>query len=143
MEKMIQKMGRIGEYIRIIDGLKDECTERFDTDPVYRGALLHYLYLLADTCIVLAEMTIKAKNLRPPQSYSEAFDILGENGILDPEFAFSFAKIAGFRNFLAHDYETISSGIICNKILAQIPDIKTFVTQIETSFNLHGSLPWS
>ncbi|MEJ2684518.1 MAG: DUF86 domain-containing protein [Candidatus Sulfobium sp.] len=69
------------------------------------GALLYYLYLLADSCVSLAEMVIKKKSLRIPQSYQEAFDILGEGGVLEPAFAFDFAKIAGFRNFLAHDYE--------------------------------------
>ena len=72
MERLIQKIGRINEYISIIQGLKGDCNANFDTDPVYRGPLLHYLYLLADT-FVLAEMTIKKRNLRPPQSYSEAF----------------------------------------------------------------------
>jgi uncharacterized protein YutE (UPF0331/DUF86 family) len=133
VERIVQKIGRINEYIRIIDSLKDECNARFDTDLVYRGALLHYLYLLADTSIVLAEMTIKKKNLRHPQSYAEAFDILGDSGVLDSEFAFSFARIAGFRNFLAHDYDTIDSGIICNKILASLEDIQAYVQQIKKS----------
>ena len=54
---------------------------------------------MADTCIVLAELVISQKDLRTPQSYSEAFNILGENGILDPAFAYSFAKIAGLEIF--------------------------------------------
>lgn len=136
MERIIQKIGRINEYIKIINGLKNDCDERFDTDAVYRGAMLHYLYLLTDTCIVLAEMIIKQKNLRTPQSYSEAFDILGDSGILDAEFAYSFAKIAGFRNFLAHDYDSIDSGIICTKILASLADIETYIQQIKQSCGL-------
>ncbi|WP_299983278.1 DUF86 domain-containing protein [Desulfobacula sp.] len=135
MERIIQKIGRINEYIKIIENIKDECEKRFDTDAVYRGAMLHYLYLLADTSIVLAEMTIKKKNLRTPQSYSEAFDILGDSGVLDPEFAYSFAKIAGFRNFLAHDYDIVDSSIICSKILDSIMDIQTYVQQIKISFS--------
>ncbi len=136
MERILQKIGRINEYISIIKDLKDDCDKKFDTDLVYRGALLHYLYLLADTCIVVAEMTIKNKNLRPPQSYSEAFDILGDHGVLEPEFAYSFAKIAGFRNFLAHDYDTIDIKIICDKILIEIKNIQTYVAQIQKSFDL-------
>ncbi len=131
MERIIRKIGRINEYLKIIDTLKDECDARFDTDAVYRGAMLHYLYLLTDTSIVLAEMVIKAKNLRTPQSYSEAFDILGDSGILDAEFAYSFAKIAGFRNFLAHDYDTIDSDIICKKILVSLDDIQNYIRQIK------------
>lgn len=55
--------------------------------------------------MTLAELVIKHKKLRIPQLYHEAIDILGENRILEPAFAYKFARIAGFRNFLAHDYE--------------------------------------
>ncbi len=130
MERIRQKIGRIGEYLKIIDTLKPSCHDRFDSDPVYRGAMLHYLYLMADTCIVLAEMVIKKKGLRHPQYYSEAFDILGENGILESGFAFSFAKIAGFRNFLAHDYDTIDALVICGSVLESLTDVKTYIRQI-------------
>ena len=136
MERLIQKIGRINEYMKIIDTIKDECDEKFDKDPVYRGAMLHYLYLLTDTCIALAGMVIKKKNLRIPQSYAEAFDILGESGVLDADFAYSFAKIAGFRNFLAHDYETIDSGVICTKVLASLTDIRKYIRQIQKSCDL-------
>lgn len=104
-EKIQQKSSRIIEYLNLIDSIKDECEKQFIADPIYRGALLHYLYLMADTCIALAEQVIRDQKLRSPQSYHEAFDILGDAGILNPGFAYSFSKIAGFRNFLAHDYE--------------------------------------
>ncbi|MCA1793549.1 MAG: DUF86 domain-containing protein [Desulfobacteraceae bacterium] len=57
-------------------------------------------------------------------------------GVLDAEFAYSFAKIAGFRNFLAHDYETIDSGVICTKVLASLTDIRKYIRQIQESCNL-------
>ena len=133
MERIIQKIGRIKEYLSLIQSIKGECLQRFTSDPIYRGALLHYLYLLADTCISLAEMVIKYKKLRVPQSYQETFDILGENRILKPDFAFSFAKIAGFRNFLAHDYENIDAKSICENALSKLDDVKTFIDQIEKS----------
>jgi uncharacterized protein YutE (UPF0331/DUF86 family) len=66
-----------------------------------------YFIILSDSCIVLAELVIKHKGLRIPQSYAEAFDILGENHVLDADFAYRFASVAGFRNFLALDYEKI------------------------------------
>ena len=69
-ERIIQKTGRIKEDLQIIDDLKPDCEKRFSTDPVYRRAILHYLYLLADTCIALAEIIIRHKNLRPPQSHT-------------------------------------------------------------------------
>lgn len=136
MERILQKIGRIREYLNLIQSMKDECEERFAIDPLYRGALLHYLYLLTDTCISLAEMVIKQRNLRVPQSYQEAFDILGGNGILEPAFAFDFAKIAGFRNFLAHDYEQIDAKIVCRNVLSKIEDVKKYLVQIENALEM-------
>ncbi len=130
-ERMEQKIGRIQEYKDLLGRIQNECWQRFDTDPIYRGALLHYLYLMADSCIALAEMMIKHKSLRPPQTYSESFDILGDNRILEPEFAYSFARIAGFRNLLAHDYERVDGERICKGLLNSLQDVEYFVQQIQ------------
>jgi uncharacterized protein YutE (UPF0331/DUF86 family) len=134
MERIANKIARIREFLSLIRSLKDDCLNRFTSDPLYRGALLHYLYLMADACIALAEMVISQKDFRSPQSYSEAFDILGENGILDPAFAYSFAKIAGFRNFLAHDYEKVDAEQICRAVLSDLEDVETFLQQIADHF---------
>ena len=132
-ERIYQKLGRIREYLSLIEDIEDECVKRFAADPIYRGALLHYLYMMSDSCISLAEMVIKHKKLRAPQSYQEVFDILGENKVLQPEFSFSFAKIAGFRNFLAHDYEKIDTFFICEDVLSKLDDVKKFLREIEVS----------
>lgn len=131
MERIHHRIGRIREHLAFLRSIKDRCRERFEADRIYRGALLHYLYLLADSCIVLAELIIKHRKLRPPQSYAEAFDILGENEILEAGFAYRFAAIAGFRNFLAHDYEKISGDFVCGNILASLDDVDEFLQQVE------------
>lgn len=136
VERIRQKIGRINEHLAIIRAIKDDCSVKFTTDPVYRGALLHYLYLLSDSCIVLAELVIKNKGLRIPQSYAESFDILGDNHILDSEFAYRFASIAGFRNFLAHDYEKIDQEMICGRIMASLEDVDRYIQQICAAMGL-------
>jgi len=131
LERIEQKMGRIREYVHLLRSIQDDCLERFDADPIYRGAMLHYLYLMADSCIALAELVIKHRSLRSPQTYSEAFDILGNNRILDPEFAYSFARVAGFRNLLAHDYEMIDGPKICKTLLSGLDDVEQYLNQME------------
>lgn len=131
LERIEQKKGRILEYVNLIKGIRENCPERFDTDPVYRGALLHYLYLMADSCICLAILVIKQKALRPPQTYSEAFDILAANRVIDPNFAYRFAKIAGFRNFLAHDYESVDGHRICKYLVSGLDEVEEYVARID------------
>ena len=129
-ERILQKTGRVKEYLKLIKQLAPDCDKKFNTDPIYRGALLHYLYLMADTCVALAEQMIRQHSLRQPQSYHEAFDILGKADILEPAFAYSFSRIAGFRNFLAHDYEEIEAVTICHEILNKLPEVEEFLQQI-------------
>jgi uncharacterized protein YutE (UPF0331/DUF86 family) len=46
-------------------------------------------------------------------------------------FAYEFARIAGFRNFIAHDYERIDALFVCEDVLSRLGDVDTFVGQIE------------
>lgn len=78
---------------------------------------------------------IKHRGLRASQSYAEAFDILGENGILDKKFAYDFARIAGFRNFLAHDYEKVDGAFVCGQILAMLDNVDSFLDQVKKSLD--------
>ena len=136
LHKIEKKIDRLEYYLKLLDEYKQDCKDRFLNDPMYEGALLHYLYLVSDGCISLAEMVIKYKSLQKAQSYYESIDILGENGILPKEFAYDFAKIASFRNFLAHDYEKVDYLVICEEVLEKVDDIKEYLAYIKKSVNL-------
>ena len=129
--KIEAKITKLRYYLKLLHEYKADCKERFLKDPMYEGALLHYLYLLSDGCISLAEMVIKEKSLPNPQSYYEAIDILGENNIIPREFAYNFARIASFRNFLAHDYEKIDYLQICDSILKKLDEVEQYLKYIE------------
>ena len=130
-EAIQAKIARIFEYVATLDGLKENCVQRMKGDKVYRGSVLYYLYMVADSCVALAEMIIKLRDLRPPQSYSEAIDILGENEIIPQEFAYEFARIAGFRNFLAHDYEKVVYEDICETMLNKLDEVRQYIAFVK------------
>jgi uncharacterized protein YutE (UPF0331/DUF86 family) len=129
--KIEAKIKRIRYYLSLLETYKPECKERFASDPMFEGALLHYLYLASDGCIALAEMMLKHKNIGASQSYYEAIDTLGEYTIIPKEFAYGFAKIASFRNFLAHDYEKIDTLVICEEALNKLDDIERYLKYIQ------------
>ncbi|MEN4054143.1 MULTISPECIES: DUF86 domain-containing protein [Sulfurimonas] len=133
LPKIEAKINKLEYYLSLLDSYKEDCKERFVKDPMYEGALLHYLYLVSDGCIALAEMLIKYKSLATPQSYYEAIDILGMNGIIPKEFAYSFAKIASFRNFLAHDYEKIDYLLICEDSLKKLDEVREYLEYIKNA----------
>ncbi|RME50868.1 MAG: DUF86 domain-containing protein [Caldilineae bacterium] len=131
MGRIEKKIRRIENLLAILEDLKPDCKEKFLTDSLYQGALLHYLYVTADSCISLAEMIIKDARLEQPESYHEAIDILGEHRILPPDFAYDFASIASFRNFLAHDYERVDYLVICEQVLNRLDDIRTYLNFVK------------
>ena len=133
--KIEAKINRIRYYLTLLESYKADCAKRFGKDPMYEGALLHYLYLTSDGCIALAEMMLKFRKIGTPQSYYEAIDALGEYGIIPADFAYDFAKIASFRNFLAHDYEKIDAKIICEEALKKLDDIRFYLDAVEKNLN--------
>jgi len=133
-ERIRIKIERVREYEKILKDMRKDCEKKFLKDPIYRGALLHYLYLISDSCISLSEAVIRDKGLRTPQSYSETIDILCENKILPSDFAYEFAKIASLRNFLAHDYEKIDYLRICRDALQKLGEIEEYIKFIEKNY---------
>ena len=51
--------------------------------------------------------------------------------MLASDFAYRFAGIAGFRNFLAHDYEKMDSEEVCGPILEKVSEVEEFLRQVE------------
>lgn len=133
LPRIEKKIARLRKYVALLETLKPDCSERFLNDPIYEGALLHYLYLVSDGCIALAEMVLKYKDAERAQSYFEAIDLLGEYKIIPADFAYDFAKIASFRNFLAHDYEKIDYTMICETALEKLNDIELYLNYVEVS----------
>jgi len=136
LHKIELKISKIEKYLQILNNLKKDCKEKFLHDDIYQGALLHYLYLISDSCISLAQLVLKNENINIAQSYYEAIDMLGERNIIPKEFAYEFAKIASFRNFLAHDYEKIDYLVVCNEVLNKLDDIDKYKNIIKNHYGL-------
>ena len=136
LPKIEKKIQSIEEIYSILEEISPECHKKFLTDKIYRGALFHYLYLIADSCIALAEMIIRYKKIPRADSYFESIDVLGEFGIIPANFAYKFASIASFRNFLAHHYEKVDYYIVCEKILNRLPEVRVYLDEVKKNLGL-------
>ena len=133
LHRIESKIIAIENLLDTLEELKPDCNKRFLTDKIYQGALLHYLYLAADSSIALAEMIIKYKDIQKSNSYYESIDLLGEHGVIPANFAYEFAKIASFRNFLAHHYERIDYKEICESALNKLDEIRLYIKYVRDS----------
>jgi uncharacterized protein YutE (UPF0331/DUF86 family) len=73
------------------------------TDPDERWTVERGLQLCAQNALDIATH-LAASAGRDAPDYASAIDVLGELGVLPPEFCLRFRGIAGFRNVLVHGY---------------------------------------
>ena len=136
LRRIKKKLYKTEEYVSFIKEIATECEAKIEKDKLYQGALLHYLYLVSDCAVTIAEMVIKYKQFQLPESYSEAIDILGDKKIIPAEFAYNFARIASFRNFLAHDYDKINFNSICDYALNKMDEVLEYTQYIKEALKL-------
>lgn len=121
------KVSSVKKYLKILSRYKKYTKEQIEKNLDIKGAVERYLYLAAQSTIDLAEAIIAYKNFRKPTTMSEAFHILNEEKIITDELTEKMAKMVGFRNVVAHDYEKIDYNIVYNVLQKGLKDISGFV----------------
>jgi len=59
-------------------------------------------------CVDIGAHIISSKNVSPPATMGQTFDVLAELGILNPDLATRMKNAVGFRNIAVLNYETIN-----------------------------------
>lgn len=124
------KISSIKKYLKILEGYQGLSKEDVSSNVDKKGAVERYLYLVSQATIDLAEALVSQKGFRKPNSYSEAFTILAENGVIDHGLEDRLIKMTGFRNALAHAYDHIDQEILHEVLNHKLGDILEFVEQV-------------
>lgn len=69
-----------------------------------RNMVLHAMLVSIQSAIDISSHLISQNDLKRPSTYREAFDLLGQAGMIPEELAGELADLAGFRNVLVHIY---------------------------------------
>ena len=65
------------------------------------------LEIAAQCCIDICHRIISLEDARKPADYYQAILLMGELGVLPPDFARSLVPIAGLRNILVYEYLSV------------------------------------
>jgi uncharacterized protein YutE (UPF0331/DUF86 family) len=120
------------KYLGILDRYRKFRQEEIENNVDLRGAVERYLYLALQATIDLAEAVIAYKGLRKPSTLSESFHILNEAGVISPELTRNLVRMTGFRNVIAHDYDSLNYDIVYDVLLNKMKDIDEFLTRVST-----------
>lgn len=125
------KISAIQKYLKILEGYKKYSRKEIEENIDIRGAVERYLYLASQAVIDLAEAVISFKNFRKPNTLTESFYILNEENIISRELTEKMAGMVGFRNVIAHDYETVNYDIVYDILQNKLKDIEEFIEIIK------------
>ncbi len=125
------KLSSAKKYLSILDIYKKYSKDEIENDLTIRGAVERYLYLVSQSAIDLAEAIISYKKLRKPTTMSESFYILGEEKLINEKLIKKMAKLVGFRNIMAHDYEKVDYNIVHDILNSRLKDIEDFLDSVE------------
>jgi len=69
-------------------------------------------------------------NLRMPSTYAEAFEVLGEAGILTAAQREAMVRMSGFRNLIVHEYARIDPAMVVRVLRERLGDFAAFKAAI-------------
>ncbi len=133
LQDIAERIFKIEENLQFLYEYLPRCHEAIE-EKIIGDAILYNLYLLSDRVLRLAEVICKYKNAGYPDSYSGFIYRLGDIGVLEKKFAYKFANIAKFRNFLAHQYDEIDKKQVCDEMEVNLQLVRKFLDQVK--FNL-------
>ncbi len=102
----------------------------YKTNKRSRRFVERTLHILIEACIDAAQHIIADEQLREPDSYRDTFNVLAENGILQPDDLSKFENMASFRNLLVHYYERVDDEIVYGIFKQNLSDFDLFVKRI-------------
>lgn len=130
------KISFIRKQLGILENYKKYSLEELSRSEELQAALERRLYLVTQATIDLAEAVVAYRSFRKPTTYSEAFDILCEEALIERDLCEKLVKMTGFRNRIAHAYENMNMEVIYDVLQNGMPDIKAFIIVIGNKFNL-------
>lgn len=126
------------EALNILKDLRKKTYEEIENDRILVGSIIWYLYVAVQGAIDLALKVISALNLRTPESYSDAFKILGEEDILPKKLVERMVRMARFRHILAHAYIKIDIRKIYEILQGNLSDIEEYIMCLRDKLKQRG-----
>lgn len=109
-------LGRLARY--------DDETLLHDVD---RMKSVKYSFVVAiEVCIDICHHVIAARSLRAPDTFADAFRVVGEAALIARDQVDDLADMAGFRNLLVHGYARVDERIVLTILRSRLDDLDRF-----------------
>ena len=86
-------------------------------------------------CVDIDAHLIATRDVPPPDTMGQTFDVLARAGILSADPAARMKKSVGFRNIAVHDYETIDWDLVYEIAVHRTRDFAAFAKAVANRLN--------
>ncbi|MSP63862.1 MAG: DUF86 domain-containing protein [Myxococcales bacterium] len=115
--------------VRVAEKLPTRPGDLLPSSDASDAVILH-LWQATQVVIDLAVSTCVRRKLGTPSTYADAFRSLATAGLLDGEMADRLTKAAGFRNLVAHAYQSLDMARIHRAACEGPADLRAFVAAL-------------
>ena len=117
-------------YVQKLNRLASLKRKEFLSDFTKIESAKHLFQVSVECCIDVSNHIIASERFRPPKTYAESFEILGEQGIIANESLPTLRQMVQFRNRLVHLYWEVDAEIIYDILQRNLEDFEIFTKQI-------------
>jgi uncharacterized protein YutE (UPF0331/DUF86 family) len=98
-----RKLRDLQRYVREVSEFREIDPAQYRQDWKSQRIVERTLQLAIEVCADVAAHVIADRSLRAPSTYAEAFEVLGEAGLLEPDLRDVLVRMARFRNLVVHE----------------------------------------
>jgi uncharacterized protein YutE (UPF0331/DUF86 family) len=132
IDRIHQRLKLMQVYVKKLSRFEHITLDELQSDEDRRAMIERYFQLACEVVLDIANLLNAEFRFRPAKDAAESIIILGEEGILDKEFARRFAGMAGFRNILVHDYVDIDYSKVTDNLNHRMGDFEAFAKAVAT-----------
>ncbi len=126
-----RKLRDLERYVREVSEYRAIDSASYQRDWKTQRIVERTLQLAIEVCADVAAHVIADRRLRAPSTYAEAFEVLGEAALLEPDLRDVLVRMARFRNVLVHEYARIDPDLVLRVLSDNLGDFDRFCRAAE------------
>ena len=123
---LLRKLADLDEYLGQVSEYRDITIDQYRGDWKTQRIVERTLQMAIEMCVDIVNHVIADRGLRVPATYAEAFEVLGEAGLLDAARRDAMIRMSKFRNVIVHDYARVDPAIVVRILREHLEDFAQF-----------------
>ena len=123
---ILRKLAEVDQSLLQVKEYAGISVEQYQSSWKTQRIVERTFQMMIETCVDIASHIISDRAFRTPTSYSDAFKVLHENGLLPASLFTKMDKMAKFRNIVVQHYGNIDAEIVVGILKRDLDDFIDF-----------------